>query len=334
MFVRKFLVFASAMLAAVTDVAADNDIPSYLSYFDVASPLSARSTSATCMVNNRTFTAVGIANLESPNDALNGLSWVIGAGAEDVNSTDSEAPERRFEQSFYLGSPRGFEFEGTGACALFFTQVSDEVHFNGDADPRVSKGTCSDAMTDDCISALVDRAKKVDLDGLSGAAACERLQQDFADNFDSACAAFAPASSSSWSGITAKALSGEGSPRPISEQLNAVLDCWPVLPTADDLRLVESTNNTGDLDESTLVENFFSVTPILTVFFPGNGGNSLVSQAEAQLSCLKAVNLTTTNNVTLNPGVGNGDNAAGQLVGRGVAVWVGLASVAFALLLA
>jgi hypothetical protein len=80
------------------------------------------------------------------------------------------------------------------------------------------------------------------------------------------------------------------------------------------------------------VKNLFSVTPILTVFFPGNGNDSLVSQPEAQLTCLKAMELTTASNVTQSQG--DKGNAAGQLLGRGVAVWVGLVSVAFAVLLA
>jgi hypothetical protein len=88
----------------------------------------------------------------------------------------------------------------------------------------------------------------------------------------------------------------------------------------------------GDVYASTLVKNFYSITPILTVFFPSNGSSGLVSQFEAQLTCVKAIDLSTASNDTL--GQGNKGNAAGQLVGRGVAVWVGLGSVAFALLMA
>lgn len=75
------------------------------------------------------------------------------------------------------------------------------------------------------------------------------------------------------------------------------------------------------------MKNFFGVTPILTVFFPGNGSGSLVSQSEAQLTCLKAIDLTTASNATSSPTDTN-KNAAGRLLG-GNAVWVGLVSVAF-----
>jgi hypothetical protein len=146
-------------------------------------------------VADRKFNAIGVVNINSSINALKELSWVEGVGAEDVGST-----ERSFEQAFYLATPDGFDFDSTGACALFFTQVSDNVR-GGDADPRGSEGTCSDAMTDPCVTALVDRAK-VDLNGLSGTAACEKLQRDFSGNLDSACTGSARANN--WSGITAK----------------------------------------------------------------------------------------------------------------------------------
>ncbi|KAG7285973.1 hypothetical protein NEMBOFW57_008269 [Staphylotrichum longicolle] len=270
------------------------------------------------ILSYRTFNAVGVANLESTIDNLKGLSWVKGVGAEDVNSK-----ERSFDQSFYLGTPDDFDFGSTGACALFFTQTSDRVKF-GDGDPRNTEGTCKDAMTDSCISAMVDRAKKVDMQGLSGKAACEKLQKDFSDNLDSACTSFAQGSR--WSGIKAQALSGDGSPDAISDQQNITSTCWPVLPKSDDLTFVESTNATGNLDASTLIKNFFSITPILTVFFPGNGNSSLVSRPEAQLTCVKTIDLTTASNATQSP-TDNNKNAAGQLVSGKNALWVGLMSI-------
>ena len=76
------------------------------------------------------------------------------------------------------------------------------------------------------------------------------------------------------------------------------------------------------------MKNFFGVTPILTVFFPGNGSGSLVSQPEAQLTCLKAIDLTTASNAT-SSSTDTNKNAAGRLLGSS-AVWVALVSVAFA----
>ena len=88
----------------------------------------------------------------------------------------------------------------------------------------------------------------------------------------------------------------------------------------------------GNYDASTVVKNFFSITPILTVFFPGNGSNGLVSAQEAQLTCLKAIDLTTASNATQSPD--GGDSAAGRLIGSSsLAIWGGLISMGFAVLL-
>lgn len=61
-----------------------------------------------------------------------------------------------------------------GACALFFIQVSERVQID-DNDPRGPQDSCDSAMSEECASALVNCAVAVDLDGLSGLAACKRL---------------------------------------------------------------------------------------------------------------------------------------------------------------
>ena len=239
-------------LALAVLVTAPRAAANILSCADVGCPITSGTTAATCTVVDRTFNAVGVVGIDSSVGSLKGLSWVKGVGAHNANST-----ERAFDQSFYLGTPGTFDFDGTGACALFFTQVSDRVKF-GDGDVTRTQGTCHDAMTDSCVSALVDRAKKVDFQGLSGTAACDKLQKDFSDNLDSACASFAVGSR--WTGIQAKgtcvphlqtrtnsdksALSGDGAPDPISSQQNKTSTCWPVLPKSDALTFIQSTNAT------------------------------------------------------------------------------------------
>ncbi len=239
-------------LALAVLVTAPRAAANILSCADVGCPITSGTTAATCTVVDRTFNAVGVVGIDSSVGSLKGLSWVKGVGAHNANST-----ERAFDQSFYLGTPGTFDFDGTGACVLFFTQVSDRVKF-GDGDVTRTQGTCHDAMTDSCVSALVDRAKKVDFQGLSGTAACDKLQKDFSDNLDSACASFAVGSR--WTGIQAKgkcvphqqtrtdsnnsALSGDGAPDPISSQQNKTSSCWPVLPKSDELTFIQSTNAT------------------------------------------------------------------------------------------
>ena len=82
-----------------------------------------------------------------------------------------------------------------------------------------------------------------------------------------------------------------------------------------------------------MVKNYFSITPILTVVFPGDGNSSVVSQPEAQLTCLKTIDLTTASAATMS-GDDKDNGAADRLFGRAVpAVWVGLMSVMFAVFL-
>lgn len=192
------LVLTSAVLATVPYVGAQ-----ILSCADVECPIASGSTSADCTVVDKTFSAVGVAPLDLDIDGLRDISWVKGVGAQDVGSG-----ERLFDQSFYLGTPPDFDFGETGACALFFSQVSERVRF-GDDNPKRSQGTCRQALTDDCVSALLDRAKAVDISGLSGTAVCERLQSNFSSNLDSACASFTVGSR--WTGITAQGTYGSQS---------------------------------------------------------------------------------------------------------------------------
>lgn len=174
-----------------------------LSCADVECPIVPGTTFAKCTVVNKSFNAVGVARIDTDIDEFNGLSWVKAVGAEDVNSTT-----REFYQSFYLGTPaESSNLDGAGsACAVFFTQVSDRVRF-GDGDPRGTEGTCRQALGESCVSALVDRAKAVDLDGLSGQAACDKLQREFSDNLDAACAD--SATGRRWTGIRVQGKSGQ-----------------------------------------------------------------------------------------------------------------------------
>ncbi|AEO58684.1 hypothetical protein MYCTH_15789, partial [Thermothelomyces thermophilus ATCC 42464] len=166
-----------------------------------------------------------------------------------------------------------FGLDDTGVCA-FFTEVSDRIKF-GDGDARNSQGTCGQALSDSSVSALTNRAEKVDLNGLSGREACERLQRDFLDNFDSDCSASVPGDR--WTGITAKveSLSGKESPEPISRRQNKTSNCWPVLPKSNDLTLVERVNTTVSL---------------------------------GQLTCVKAIDLATATNETQSAKDGDGDS--------------------------
>ncbi|KAL2194406.1 hypothetical protein P885DRAFT_43191 [Corynascus similis CBS 632.67] len=266
---QTFITLASAALAIAHSARAE-----ILSCADVECPIpNPNVTSSTCTVADKTFNAVGILNLDTG---------------------------RIYDQAFYLGTPEDFDFDDTGACALFFTEVSDRVKF-GNGDVRNTQGTCGQALSDSCVSALTDRAKKVDLKGLSSRAACEKMQKDFSDNLDSACSAVAQGDR--WTGIKAKALSGNASPERISGRQNSTSNCWPVLPKTHDLTLIESINKT-----------------------------SLVSEPVAQLTCLKTIDLTTASNDTKSPNGGDDEGASSRMAGNGALAICAVLSTLFVLL--
>lgn len=162
---------------------------------DVQCPTKSGSMSAECKLVDKTFTAVGLANIPVSEDSLKGLSWV-----EGVAVTDSSDGRRSFDKSFYLGAPPQLNLAGTGACALFFSQVSDRVYFGTeDDDQSTTQGTCKDAMSEECVSALITRAEALDLEGLSSKEACATLEKVFQDNLDSECAS--AATGSKWAGL-------------------------------------------------------------------------------------------------------------------------------------
>ncbi|CAP66936.1 uncharacterized protein PODANS_4_5780 [Podospora anserina S mat+] len=263
---RQYLLTILAVLATASSINAQ-----ILSCADVECPITKGTTSATCTVVDKIFNAVGV------------------------------VPCRRYQLRPRIRPVIVPRYSSLGvrlpaSCAVFFNKVNDRVRF-GDDDPKRSKGTCNQAMTDGCINALIKRALEVDL---SGNDACEKLQTEFLANLDSECASFA--TGNNWVDVTAVDLLGDGSPQPIDSDRNASSDCWPTSPRNNDLRLVHSTNSTTS-----------------------------VSQAEAQLTCVKAIDLTTTSNATQTQAEGTSD----AIWGSGVSmVLVGIMTVVFAAMLA
>lgn len=64
-----------------------------------------------------------------------------------------------------------------GPCALFFTNVTrganwEPVHVR-------SQGTCAEAMSAECVEAMVEQARGVDVAGLGAVGACEKVRGEF-----------------------------------------------------------------------------------------------------------------------------------------------------------
>lgn len=180
---------------------------------EVDCPTSENSTSAQCQVADRTFTLIGLANVDTP-VADEDFTWTQGFQARDI----SDEEDRQYEKNFYLGSPQGFDIEadatksGYGVCALFFTEVSDQVKFEDD-NPVTSVGTCNDALNTNCVEALLKQATDVagSLTNSSTADACEMLRREFSENLASQCPQFA--TGDRWQGLEVEGRSISSSAR-------------------------------------------------------------------------------------------------------------------------
>lgn len=259
-----------------------------------------------CTVTERSYTSIGLARIPTDNDALNGVSWV-----KAFNATAPKDNRAIYHHAYYLGTPPDLDLTGTGACAVFFRGVEQQLNFNTSAtsEDETEQGTCQVAMGSACVDSLIKRAKTLDVDGLSSADACASLQKDLENNFDDACTA--SVQGTRWSDLAAVGLAGSGSPEPITEQQNASSNCWPITPRQDDLALVSEFQVEGDILAETVAKNAFSITPVLTLFFPGNG--SLIAETDASLTCMKIVGPSNASVGNMNPT--DPDSAASPLTG-------------------
>lgn len=209
-----------------------------------------------CTVGNSSFTYVGLTPIPTENKDLKGkVSWTKGFSVID-NGFGGTA----FDSAFYFGTSLELDLEDTGACAVLFHGIESGLSFDRiNANRETAQGTCSDAMGSACVTALVDRAKKL-LDSFedgvpSSAEACAKLQDDLEKNLDDACQ---PLTKGPWTDLASIGkppteclfnscvltrlaqtieLSGSNAPQPISGDKNSSSTCWPVLPKENQLTL-------------------------------------------------------------------------------------------------
>lgn len=190
-----------ALVACASTTLAADDKPDFLdgpilSCADVKCPSGPNNSGVDCRITNNTYHVVGVSEIPNTSDALDGLTWVQ-AGA--VRDTD----RRHFIKDFYLGTDPQLDISTTGACALFFTNVSSIVEFKRAGVPKdVSQGTCAEAMSEQCVDRMLERARAASVQGISTAAACEKLKTAFVEDLDDECASFA--TGAAWEGIEAK----------------------------------------------------------------------------------------------------------------------------------
>lgn len=153
-----------------------------------------------CRVVNRSSIAVGLTNLDSPFNDIT-LTWTKGV----KNFQNTGSPPITYENNFYLGAPAGFSLSTNAtksnydACALFFIAVSDQVKFQGNI--STATGTCSDAITTDCLNAILKQATDAvtAFKGSSTAENCQALEADFNNNLNFKCSQFA--TGDRWDGL-------------------------------------------------------------------------------------------------------------------------------------
>lgn len=203
MAVIKFITAATFMLHASSVLAIDLGGP-IVGCAAVDCPSTSNSTSADCRVADRNSTVIGLANFQT-SVVKDDLTWSQGVSTYD-NVDPNVDNDRIYEKNFYLGLPQGLDLtanatkSGYGACALFFTQVTDRVKFGGD-DLATSFGTCNDALTADCVNALLKQATDASgsFNSSSTADACKSLQSAFTDKLASQCSR--AATGDKWQGL-------------------------------------------------------------------------------------------------------------------------------------
>ncbi|KAK5636102.1 hypothetical protein RRF57_011814 [Xylaria bambusicola] len=239
-----------------------------------------------CTVADKSFTYVGLTRIPTENKDLEGkVSWTKGFNV--INTADYG---QTFDSVFYFGTTPDLDLADTGACAVFLHGIETQLSFDKvSVNTETAQGTCSDAMGSDCVNVLVERAKKL-LNNFEGEApsseeVCSRLKDDLQKNMDDACASI---SNGPWSNLTFSALSGKAAWQPLSGDKNSSSTCWPVLPKENQLSLAGEYRTEGSDKIEDIKKALYSITPILTIFFP-TGDQSIVSEADASLSCLKVV---------------------------------------------
>lgn len=160
---------------------------------------SANSTTTNCTIVDKTYTTIGQGRVPFvSNSSLYGLSWV-----EGVAVTDHDDNRRTFEKNFYLGTPSYMDTSGLVGCAIFFTAVNrSQANYGGAWGETVME--CPDFIGIDCVDALSEQARSVDISGLGTEEACIKVKDEISHNLNSACAASSYVGRDGWTNLTVK----------------------------------------------------------------------------------------------------------------------------------
>jgi hypothetical protein len=156
---------------------------------DVDCPRNQNNTAeASCTVAGSDFSVIGNTRIPTTNKAIDGMSWTKAISLRESNSGALD----EVHQAYYLGTPPNLNLTGTRACGIIY-QIPIK-HFTDNAEQDVN-GTCQQAMTESCVSALLDRAKSFNPSEWRPSAISLDLCSSFLQHMSKPCATFP----SSWS---------------------------------------------------------------------------------------------------------------------------------------
>ncbi|KAK7903526.1 hypothetical protein LTR67_001546 [Exophiala xenobiotica] len=222
---------------------------------------------------------------DSDSDSVE-LTWTIGALSSTSTSSSSAAADTLFTKNFYLGYPPSLgpassssetDFAG---CALFFEGIARSISLNGS---EYRSMTCSQALGAQCVGDLLSQAKaQVQVQGGS---TCVSLQDTMQRNPPQSCWGIAMVT---WGSVVAHDLTGPNAPvTPVTEGT-----CHPsIAGKGYNVALIESQTVRSEDVSSDPAPFFYSITPVISVFYTSGSGSGSGSGSEpkAYMSCLKVV---------------------------------------------
>ncbi|KIW95394.1 uncharacterized protein Z519_03978 [Cladophialophora bantiana CBS 173.52] len=260
-----------------------------------------------CTLGNTTSSFIGTTSFNSslsPDNAP--LTWTVGASSSNSNSNSSDVT---FTKNFYLGYPPSMNLATPAAfagCALFFEGIARSLPLNGVTE--YGTVTCGQTLQDVCVNDLLSQARqqvqalgsKSNADNRS---VCTALQTTMEANPPPSCSI----ATVTWGTIVPKEITG---PQSSVEAPVSQTSCHPTSSissgTTYNIALVETQTVTSEEVSSDIAPFFYSITPVLTVFYEpvvssSSNSQKAVALPEAHLSCVKVVE-----NSNLAQQVGNG----------------------------
>ncbi|KAK2767049.1 hypothetical protein FQN54_006367 [Arachnomyces sp. PD_36] len=313
----KQLAFTLSALLLSSPLARANELSSCL---EVECPIQEGTVGADCQVANQTLSVVGVSSLSAPipgQDQNLELAWTI--GAQDYPGVDStEGVDRYIERVYYLGTP----LTKSDNKSLFYKTTPSTDSFS----------YCQEYLQDDCVSALTSKISELTEDhtlGSSDSDVCSKVGNAL-EKYITSGDAKSCSSLEDDLVLGSVTLTGPEAAEPLTAKQNSSSNCYPTLPKTNDLTREFSFNVSSSYYINETAPAIQGETPIFTMFWSKEGDDdSSVEEANAQLTCLRPIDMTTAANETMVGGEGDAEGGAIPMNGGsnilGVAAAAGVA---------